>query len=279
MHLARAHMAAKQPDEAIKSLRAALALKPDLASAQRDIAAIYLATGRVAEALREAKQVQAQQPDQPFGFALEAEIEMAQKNWGNAERIYRGALKKFDVPLLTMRTHAVMEAAGKRAEAEQLAEGWIARHPKDATVISYLAERDLATKRYASATKRYLAALEKQPNNALLLNNLAVASNELKQPQALEYAERAHELAPENPAVMDTLGWILTQRGERERGLELLAQATDLAPNAHGIRLNFAKALIQAGRKGAARKELEVLAKLDNRLAVQKEAAALMASL
>jgi hypothetical protein len=43
--------------------------------------------------------------------------------------------------------------------------------------------------------------------------------------------------------------------------------------------LHFAKALIKAGRKSAARKELEPLAKLDSRLPLQKEAAALLEGL
>jgi predicted Zn-dependent protease len=95
----------------------------------------------------------------------------------------------------------------------------------------------------------------------------------------LEQAERAHELAPENPAIMDTLGTILAASGETERGLELLGRAAELAPTAYQIRLNFAKALIKANRKGAARKELEGLAKLDPKIPQQQEAAKLLASL
>jgi putative PEP-CTERM system TPR-repeat lipoprotein len=283
LHLARAHMSAKRPDSAITALRAALALAPELESAQRDIAAIYVTTGRTAEAVREARQVQTDHPDKPLGFALEAEIELAQKNLGNAERIYRGMLKSFDLPRIVMRTHAVMRAAGKEAEADAIAEDWVARHPKDAAVINYLAERDLASKRYASAAKRFLMALERRPDTPLILNNLAWANHQLKRPEALEYAERAYELAPNSPHIrphiLHTLGWILTQRGELERGLELLSEALDLAPNAHGIRLHLAKALIQANRKDAAREELKVLEKLDTRLTVQKEAAALLGSL
>ena len=79
--------------------------------------------------------------------------------------------------------------------------------------------------------------------------------------------------------IPDTLGTILMAKGERERGLELLGHAAELAPEAHQIRLNFAKALIQADRKAAARKELEPLAKLDSRLPVQQEAAKLLGAL
>ena len=78
---------------------------------------------------------------------------------------------------------------------------------------------------------------------------------------------------------MDTLGTILASSGETERALALLGRAAELAPEAHQIRLNFAKALIKSERKAAARKELEQLAKLDSRLPVQQEAARLLAAL
>jgi len=206
-------------------------------------------------------------------------VYIAQKRLDLAERSYRAALKKFDLPVLAARTHAVMSAAGKRDAADTFAEGWVTSHPKDASVLVYLAQRDLQAKRYASAEKRYQTALKRVPDNPAILNNLAWVANELKQPQALQYAERANELAPDNPTIMDTLGWILSQRGESERGLQLLGRATELAPNAPQIRLNFAKALVSAGRKDAARKELEVLARLDSKLPVQQEAAALLARL
>jgi predicted Zn-dependent protease len=172
-----------------------------------------------------------------------------------------------------------MWAAGKINEADAFAEQWIKAHPKDAFVLNYLAERDLAAKRYEGAAQRYRMALDRAPDNALFLNNLAWVSHQLKQPKALEYAERAYDLAPDNPAVMDTLGSILATSGETERGLELLGRAAELAPTAYQIRLNFAKALIKANRKSAARKELEALAKLDPKIPQQQEAAQLLASL
>ena len=276
---AQAYMAAKRPDDAIRSLRGALDIDPNLATAERDIAAIYVTTGRSDEALREAKAVQARHPDKPFGYALEGEIYVAQKNWGAAVHVYREAVKRFQNPLLVARAHAIMEAAGKGTEAEAMTRSWIKGHPKDTVVLGYLAQRDLAAKRYQSAVKRLNAGLERQPNNPVFLNNLAWAMHELKQPNALKYAERANELAPGNAGIMDTLGWILVESGNGPRGLDLLARASDLAPNVYSIRLHFAKALLKAGRKDAARKELEVLAKLDTRLPVQHEAAALLSGL
>ena len=277
--LARAHMAAKAPEEAIKALRAALVIQPDLPAAHRDITAIYIATGRHDDALREAKAVQSEDPKQIFGYVLEAEVYVAQKKLDLAERTYRSALKKFDTAPLAVRTHSILEAAGKRAEAQALAEDWLKRHPKDTGLLVHLGDRDLASKRYESAAAHYRRALERAPQNAMILNNLAWVSQELKRPNALEYAERAYELAPQSPSIMDTLGVILVGTGQTERGLELLGRASELAPDSPQIRLNFAKALLKVKRKAAARKELEPLSKLDSRLPVQQEAAKLLGEL
>ena len=279
VHLARAQLAARKPNDAIASLRAALALNPDLVVVERDIPTIYMSAGRYDLAWVEARNLQRHHPDQPFGFMLEGEIYLAQQKLDAAERAYRTALARFDAPVLAMRTHNIMTARRKDLEADAMVEKWIASHPKDTSVVLYLAQRDLGDRRYGEAQKRYAIALERDPDNALVLNNLAWVSSQLKQPKAREYAERAHQLAPENATVMDTLGWILVQAGDLERGLQLLGRAAELAPQAYDIRLNFAKALAKAGRKDAARKELEPLAKLDTRLPVQKEAAALLGNL
>jgi putative PEP-CTERM system TPR-repeat lipoprotein len=274
--LAKAHMAAKQPDDAVRALRAALALRADFDAAQREIAAIYVATGRHEDALREAKAVQARRPKDALGLVLEGELYLAQKKLDLAAQTYREALKRFDRAYLAVRTHSILEAAGKLNDADALAEEWIRRHPKDVVMIAHLAERDMAARRYESAEARYRSALQRVPDNPLFLNNLAWVASELKRPAALEYAERAHDLAPDNPAIMDTLGAILAQAGQQERGLELLGRAAEAAPEAHQIRLNFAKALLKTDRKSAARKELEQLAKLDARLPVRQEAVQLL---
>jgi putative PEP-CTERM system TPR-repeat lipoprotein len=277
--LANAYMAAKQPDDAIRALRAALALRPDFDAAQRELAAIYVATGRHEDALREARAIQTRRPQDALGYVLEAELYVAQKNLDLAVRAYRGALRRFDRAGLAVRTHAVLEAAGKPFEADTLAEDWIRRHPNDAAMLAYLADRDLAARRYGHAEERYRSALQRAPDNALLLNNLAWVSRELKRPAALDYAERAHDLAPDNPAIMDTLGSMLAEAGQVERGLELLGRAADAAPDQYQIRLNFAKSLIKTDRKIAARRELEQLARLDEKLPERQEAVKLLGGL
>jgi Flp pilus assembly protein TadD len=146
-------------------------------------------------------------------------------------------------------------------------------HPKDRAFRIYLAQAAIGKKDYASAARQYRALLEVEPNDALALNNLAWVAGQLKDPRALEYAEKADKLAPNNPMVLDTWGMLLVEKGETARGVELLQKAVALAPKAASIRLNLASALVKSGQKEAATKELDAVAKLGGTYAKQAEAA------
>jgi Flp pilus assembly protein TadD len=67
------------------------------------------------------------------------------------------------------------------------------------------------------------------------------------------------QLAPNSPAIIDTLGWMLTEQGNVARGLPLLQKAASLAPAAPEIRYHLAFALNKSGDKVSARKELDKL--------------------
>lgn len=125
----------------------------------------------------------------------------------------------------------------------------------------------------------YQSALGLQPNNALILNNLAWASGQIKAPKALEYAEKANQLAPNQPAFMDTLAILLAEKGETTKAIELFRLALAASPQASSIQLNLAKVLITAGKKDDARKELDALAKLGEKFSGQVEVSQLLKSL
>jgi predicted Zn-dependent protease len=92
-----------------------------------------------------------------------------------------------------------------------------------------------------------------------VLNNLASALSELKDKRALGFAEQALKLQPDNPAIMDTLGWTLVQQGQSERGIKLLQQALSRMPDAAEIQYHLAAAYAGMGDDGRARQELKRL--------------------
>ncbi len=279
MRVATAHYSAKEYDAAIQALRKALAIKPDYFEAQREIVVVQLAAGRSEDALKEAREVQKARPKEAIGFALEGDVLATQKRFAEGAKAYGEGFKRQPGPALVVRQHQLLVAAGQNGEADAVAAKWLKENPKDPVVRIYMADFDLRRKDYKSAARYYKEVLAVQPQNALVLNNLAWAANELKDPGALGYAEKAYALAPGNPAIADTYGWLLVEKGETKRGLELLTKAAASAPDAGEIRLHLAKALIKAGDKPAARQELEAIVKLGEKAPQRAEAEELLKSL
>lgn len=278
LRIAELHVAAKNKTSAIDSLRRALSIEPDLVAAQRGIMALQREGGRLDDAIATARQVQKQRPKQSIGYLLEGDLLAAEKKWAEATNAYRTGLKQSGTTDLAVRLHNTLLASGDKG-AEQFANAWIKEHPKDDAFRFHVAQSATAKKDYATAVQHYRKLLEHQPSNAFLLNNLAWAAGKLNDPKALEYGEQANKLAPNQPVIMDTLAMLLMEKGHVARALELLQQAATLAPQAHEIRLNYAKSLIKAGKTDAARKELAHLAKLGSKFKGHAEVERLIQSL
>lgn len=265
IRLAEINLANKNKDEATKNLKKALEIKPDLVEAQRGLIFLALDAKKTNDALNIARQVQKQRPKEAVGFVLEGDIYAFQKAWPEASKTYQNGLKQVAVPELAIKLHSALLTSGNTAEAEKIASSWNKEHPKD--MVFRLHQGDIATtrKEYPQAVQHYQAALDIQPNNPLVLNNMAWVYGQLKAPKAIEYAEKANQLAPNQPPFMDTLAMLLADKGETVKAIELLRKALSIAPQAAAIQLNLAKILVSTGQKDEARKELDALAKLGDK--------------
>ncbi|OIP09118.1 MAG: hypothetical protein AUK49_08660 [Betaproteobacteria bacterium CG2_30_68_42] len=279
LRLSDARTATGATEAALQSLRKALALKPDLRDAQIRIASIQSRSGHTADAVKVARDMQQRQPKDAVGYLLEGDLYAREKKWNEAVAAYRTGMERTKAPLLAVRLHQSLSSAQRKQEADKLAADWVRANPKDGYLRNYLAERAQAAGDAAEAARQYKALHDQFPQNQAILNNLAWASYEAKDAKALGYAEQANKLAPGNPAVMDTLGWILVEKGDPKRGIELLQQAVAKAPKAAELRLHLAKAMIRDGRKDEARKELAVLSALGDKYPKQAEVAKLKAGL
>jgi len=279
LRMAEIHLAANNKEASMQSLRKALAVKPDSLEAQRGIMMLELDAGRTAEALSVAKQVQKQRPKEAVGYVLEGDALALKKSWGEAAQVFQTGIKQTGATELAVKLHGVLIAGGKTADADKFAENWVKEHAQDLKFRLYLAELANNRKDYASASKHYRVLVDAQPDNAAMLNNLAWTLGQINDPRAIEYAERAHKLVPEQPAVMDTLGVMLVEKGDTERGVELLRKASNQVPQNSMIRLNLAKALVKTGKKEDAKKELDELSKLGEKFPAQAEVEKLRKSL
>lgn len=269
MRMAEAQVLAGQKEEAVQSLRRALQLRPDYMEAQSGMVEVLLGMQRPEEALTAATDLQRRKPKEPMGYLLEGNVRASRNDWPGAIAAYRNGLKQAPAQQTAMRLHASLLAAGNKAEAATFAQAWIKDHPRDVAFRVSLGDRANAAKDYPAAIAHYRTAMEMQPNNPLILNNLAWALGQTKDPKAVEYAEAANQLAPDQPALMDTLATLLADTGKLDRALVLSERAVRLSAQDPGLKLTYAGILIKAGKKSEAKQQLQELEKLGDKFSQQ----------
>jgi putative PEP-CTERM system TPR-repeat lipoprotein len=279
LRMAEVQVAAKNKEGARNSLNKGLSLQPDSLPMQRALIMLDVDDKQFDAALAKARDIQKKQPKLNAGHVLEGDIHVINKAWTQAATAYRAGLKAAPATDLAQRLHTVLLLDGKTGEGNAFADSWLKSHPKDNAFRLFLAESANKSKNYSAAAAQYRTLLSAEPNNPALLNNLAWSLGQLKDPKALGLAEQANKLAPNQPAIMDTLGVLLVEQGNIERGLDLLTKALQLAPEAHAVRLNYAQALLKAGKKAEAKQELETLAKLGEKFPAQAEVAGMLKGL
>jgi putative PEP-CTERM system TPR-repeat lipoprotein len=279
MRLADVHMAAKNKEAAAQSLRKALEIKPDLQQAQRGSILLDVDEKNYQNALTTARSMQSQEPNQAIGYVLEGDINATEKKWDAAGNAYRKGLKQIASPELAIKLHSVMMASGKAAEADQFVAKWQKDQPKDSAFLLYLADGAIGQKDYPLAERNYQAVLKLQPNNAVAYNNLAWVTAKLNKDGAIAYAEKALAISPNQPAFMDTLAGLLSDKNESAKALEMQKKVVALQPDAPLFKLNLAKIQIKAGDKAGAKVTLGELAKLGDKFGGQAEVASLLTGL
>ena len=279
LRLADGHMANKNKDAALQTLKKALEIKPDLIEAQRGIISLNVDAKRFSEAVAMAKTVQKQRPKEAVGYVFEGDIAAAQKNWADAATAFRAGLKEIPAPELAIKLHSSYLAANKATDADNFAASWLKERPNDAGFQFYLGDYAIARKDYVSAEKSYNAVIKLQPNNAAALNNLAWVSGRLNKPNAIELAEKALQIAPQQASFMDTLAVLLADKGDYAKALEWQNKAITAQPQNTLFKMNMAKIHIKGGKKDLAKKELEDLAKLGDKFPNQAEVSSLLKTL
>jgi Tfp pilus assembly protein PilF len=184
---------------------------------------------------------------------------MVQEEYDKAAVEYEQAFKRRPSQSLVLRRYQAMAKAGKLDGANQLLEDWLREHPKDTKIRLVLASRYQLQQHEQKAITHYEAVLKLHKDHPAVLNNLAWLYEKQNDPRALDYAEQAHQAAPNNGSISDTLGWLYLQRGETERGLEMLRRASAQAPNVPDIQYHLAVALVKMNRTEEARRKLKDL--------------------
>ncbi len=279
MRLGDAYRADKAPDLARQTWRQALNLRPDFLDAQRALIEQNVHGGRLPDALAIAQIIQTQRPSEAVGWLFEAEIRSAGRDWENAAGAYRRALKIAPDAPTAIKLHASLVNSGKPTDASGFADEWLKAHPGDPQFYSHLGNVALNQKNNSVAEQNYRSALKRAPEVPWILNNLSWSLIEQKNASALEPAQRANELAPNQPAFMDTLANALSLVGDYPKAIDLQKKAIALSPDPTVYKLNLAKIYLAAGDKTNARIELDSVLAAGDRFERRQEAIKLKASL
>lgn len=169
--------------------------------------------------------------------------------------------------LTLWRARADAEIEANRASAiERLKE--LNKQATDATLQFYgrkvLTNALMLEKRWAEAADEMKATLQMMPDDAETQNNLAFALSEHldRGEEALARAQKAVELAPSNPLVVDTLAGVLWRIGKKPEAISTLRRATFLAwdeePRAKA-RIKLCRWQLETGDKQGASATLDTL--------------------
>jgi tetratricopeptide (TPR) repeat protein len=173
---------AQGPGAALSSVQEHAARYPKSASVQQYLGRLLLTSGKTAEARAAFEAAKAANPN-----STEAELSLAQLDM--IEKKPDDARKRLSVVL--------------------------AKNDANITARLMLAEVEWPAGNSAAAIAQYRNILEKDSRNIKALNGLAylLADRENQPDEALKYAQQAKELAPHDPAVEDTLGWVYYCKG------------------------------------------------------------------
>jgi len=276
--LAAAQANSNDVNGAKSNYRKAIELNADFTAAYLALAELESKQGNTAEALKVAATLIDKAPKAAIGDMLVGDIRMRAKEYDKARAAYDAALKKEDTGVLALRRFNAMSAGGKTSEALDWLQGWVDRKGEPG-VRQILASNYIAAKKYELAIRETEIMLKKDADSPVLLNNLAWLYDQKGDKRARDFAERALKLAPRAPAVMDTLGWILSRAGENDRAANILRQAHELAPKVGDIAYHYAVALKNTGKKPEAKRVIERILAEGSRFSEADNARALLKEL
>ncbi len=253
-------LAGGEVDAALASFRKAAQIAPDAVEPQVGIARALYRQGKKDEALRVAAQMRAGDKLKIAGAVLEGDLLGADGKWSEAADSYRAAFTQQRALPTGHKLLNALRAAKRDDDADRVLRDWVRAEPGNLPLRMYAGDAETVRQRWKPAFEHYAVVLEKEPRNALALNNAAWALHELKDPRAVELARRAYEAVPKSPSVLDTYGVILNAKGD-PKGLEMMRQAIELAPENPQLRLHLAEALAGAGDKAGAKTQIDALLK------------------
>jgi tetratricopeptide (TPR) repeat protein len=130
--------------------------------------------------------------------------------------------------------------------------------PRDTNILTAVAILEGNSGQFQQAIPMLKKELVLDPNNDNAMNNLAFDLAETGQDldQALSLIQKVARKFPDNPDVLDTLGWVYTKRGLNRPAIQVLRTLVAKHPNEPAFHYHLAVALLQDKQTSDAKREL-----------------------
>jgi tetratricopeptide (TPR) repeat protein len=254
-----------RPKEAEAQFREAIRLRPDHGGAHNGLGMALAAQGQVASAAAEFEEAARLAPDNPLPLHALGRLHLARGDADKALAAYDRALKlrsDFAPALLERGDAYLLKKQPDKAAADYLRVTKLL--PKNATAHFKLGMLYQAQNRPHEALAAYRAAIDANARYALAYNNLAWLTAERKGnlKDALIWAKKAVEIAPEVGTFQDTLGYVHRARGELDAAIAAFRKAAASKPPQAEFHYRLGLALAEKGNRteavAALRKALEI---------------------
>ena len=279
LRLAELYAASGKRDQAESALGKALEIAPQSVEAQQALIGLYLSSSDQPGTVERIRRITQRNPKDALGYVVEAEYHVRRKDTDAALAALHDGLTKTRKPELAGRYYNLLMNTGRTVDADRFAASWIKQHPTDAAFEALMAQVDISRGALKVAEQRMLRVLAAYPNNVQALNNLAWLRANTGGKGAVDYAQRAVDLVPDNPGLMDTLALALASEGQTALALEVQKRAVELSPKDSLLRLTLVKVALQAGDKALAKQELAQLQKLGTTFPAHAEVGRLLQGL
>jgi putative PEP-CTERM system TPR-repeat lipoprotein len=276
--LARTEIAAGDRDGALKTINAAYVENPSDLQIATLLATVMMNNNDLDAAMIIAKELRRERPDDVAPIALEAEILARQGDLSRAAALYDSVISIENAPRFVARAYQLRDAAGLPDKRDPLTK-YLEQNPLNTSVRIAVAQSYQLDGENDAAVSEYEKVLESSPEQPIALNNLAWLSMESGDARAESYARKAYAVAPDNANVIDTLGWILVQKGDVEDGLNLLKPLAEQHPGQPVYQYHLAAALAKMGDSDRARGILEAVLRDNGAFPGREEAEELLLQL
>ncbi|MEM7405275.1 MAG: XrtA/PEP-CTERM system TPR-repeat protein PrsT [Pseudomonadota bacterium] len=241
---------------------------------------VELRMGQASKARKHFAKLEELMPDQPNLHSLRGDILIAESRFEEAAAAYELSMERAGrrISSVVIKRYKALGSADQVQAAEQYLLDWLRTNPDDVIARMQLGAGYVRAGDLERARGVYEEVLTRRPGNIMALNNLASLLRDSDPARALELAQRAYDLEPEMPPVLDTLGWVLVKQGEYDRGLKLLRTALARAGSRPEINYHIAVALDGAGRRDSAVKQLRAAVNSSRDFPGRSEAEALLST-